>query len=232
MCGRFAYYSAHEAMTRLFGLAADTPAIESRWNIAPTQFVPVVRADSAGLRRLAMLYWGLIPHWAKEKGIGARMINARAETLGEKPSFRTAFRRRRCLVVASGYYEWQAAAAGKQPWFIHAPDASPLAFAGLWESWSQSPQHQALESCTIITTAATGSLARLHHRVPVVLSQPAFTRWLDPGLQEVAALEDLLRAPADEMLTAYPVSRRVNNARNEGPELVAAVGESESPPAV
>ena len=103
-------------MAQLFGLSPDTSEIAARWNIAPTQFVPVVRADSTGLHRLAMLYWGLIPHWAKEKSIGARMINARAETLTEKPSFRTALRRRRCLVLASGYYEWQALAGGKQPW--------------------------------------------------------------------------------------------------------------------
>lgn len=228
MCGRFAYFSAHEAMLQLFGLDAGTPAIEPHWNIAPTQFVPVVRADSAGLRRLSMLYWGLIPHWAKEKSIGARMINARAETLTEKPSFRVALRRRRCLVVASGYYEWQALAGGKQPWFIHAADAAPLAFAGLWESWSESPQHEPLESCTIITTEAQGRLARLHHRVPVVLPEGAFTRWLDPALQKDEAVADLLRAPLDGQLLAYPVSKRVNNARNDGLELVEPV---ELPPA-
>lgn len=228
MCGRFAYYSAHEAMAQLFGLGPDTPQIEPRWNIAPTQYVPVVRADSAGLRKLSMLYWGLVPHWAKEKSIGARMINARAETLTEKPSFRVALRRRRCLVVASGYYEWQALAGGKQPWFIHASDDSPLAFAGLWESWSESPQHEPLESCTIITTEAQGSLARLHHRVPVVLAPDAFTRWLDPSLQKDEAVVDLLHAPAEGALSAWPVSKRVNNARNEGPELVQPI---ELPPA-
>ena len=220
MCGRFAYFSAHEAMAQLFGLGADAPQIEPRWNIAPTQFVPVIRADSAGLRRLSMLYWGLIPHWANEKSIGARMINARAETLAEKPSFRVALRRRRCLVVASGYYEWQVVAGGKQPWFIRAPDATPLAFAGLWESWSESRAHEPLESCTIITTEAQGQIAKLHHRVPVILPQAAFARWLDPALQADAAVTDLLQAPNDAALTACPVSKRVNNARNEGPELV------------
>ena len=113
MCGRFAFFSSHEAMVRLFGLPPGTPAVEPRWNIAPTQYVPTVRVDHEGVRRLAMLYWGLIPSWAKEKSLGARMINARAETIAGKPSFRTAWRRRRCLVLASGYYEWQVTADGK-----------------------------------------------------------------------------------------------------------------------
>jgi putative SOS response-associated peptidase YedK len=220
MCGRFAYYSAHEAMAQLFGLGADAPAIEPRWNIAPTQFVPVVRVASGGLRKLSMLYWGLIPHWAKEKSIGARMINARAETLTEKPSFRTAYRRRRCLVVASGYYEWQLTASGKQPWFIHPPDDLPFGMAGLWESWSEAPDSAPLESCTIITTEAHGPLAQLHHRVPVIVPPADYARWLDPAIQQESAVADLLQAPADALLTAHPVSARVNNARNEGEALV------------
>ncbi len=223
MCGRFAYYSAHEAMVQLFGLGADTPEIEPRWNIAPTQFVPVVRADSAGLRRLTMLYWGLIPHWAKEKSIGARMINARAETLSEKPSFRTAYRQRRCLVLASGYYEWQALADAKQPWFIHPPDDMPLAMAGLWETWIESPDQPPLESCAIITTEAQGAIAKLHHRVPVIIPRAHYARWIDPSLRDTAAVQDLLRAPADAELTAHPVSKRVNNARNDGAELTAPI---------
>ena len=221
MCGRFAYYSAHEAMVQLFGLGADTPQLEARWNIAPTQIVPVVRADSAGLRRLSMLYWGLIPHWAKEKSIGARMINARAETLSEKPSFRTAFRRRRCLVVASGYYEWQGIAGGKQPWFIRRPDERPFGFAGLWESWIEAPDRPALESCAIITTEAQGKIAQLHHRVPVIIPREQYGLWLDPAQHDETAVADLLCAPLDEELTAIAVSKRVNNARNEGPELIA-----------
>jgi putative SOS response-associated peptidase YedK len=220
MCGRFAFFSAHEAVVQLFGLPADTPQFESRYNIAPTQFVPVVRVDHEGIRRLALLYWGLVPHWAKEKSIGARMINARAETLGEKPSFRVAYRRRRCLVLASGYYEWQALPAGKQPWFIRRPDAAPFAMAGLWESWIEHEGQPPLESCTIVTTAATGRIAELHHRVPAILPPAAYARWLDPRITETAELAELLVAPEDGLLEPVKVSRRVNNARNEGAGLI------------
>jgi putative SOS response-associated peptidase YedK len=223
MCGRFAFFSAHEAMLRLFALPADTPRVEPRWNIAPTQYVPVVRVEHDGLRRLAMLYWGLVPHWAKEKSIGARMINARADTLAEKPSFRTAFRRRRCLVLASGYYEWQALPSGKQPWFIRRRDGAPFAMAGLWESWIERAGEPALESCTIVTTDAGGRLAELHHRVPAILQPADYPRWLDPKHADTADLAPLLVGPQDGELEPVPVSRRVNNARNEGPELVEPV---------
>ena len=133
MCGRFAFYSPHEAVVRLFGVAA-APEIEPRWNIAPTRFIATVR-EAGGPREVAMLYWGLVPSWAKEKAIGARMINARSETLAEKPSFRNAFRRRRCLVLADGYYEWQRSGAAKQPYFIAFDDGQPFGMAGLWERW-------------------------------------------------------------------------------------------------
>jgi putative SOS response-associated peptidase YedK len=133
MCGRFAFYSPHEAVIRLFGVAA-APEIEPRWNIAPTQFIATVR-EPCGPRELAMLCWGLVPSWAKEKSIGARMINARSETLTEKPSFRNAFRRRRCLILADGYYEWQRSGAVKQPYFIAFGDGQPFGMAGLWERW-------------------------------------------------------------------------------------------------
>jgi putative SOS response-associated peptidase YedK len=223
VCGRFAYFSAHEAVVKLFGLAPGSRAIEPRYNIAPTQFVPVVRAGGAGLRELAMLYWGLVPHWAKEKAIGARMINARAETLIEKPSFRTAFRKRRCLVVASGYYEWQATPQGKQPWFIERSDSAPFGMAGLWESWIEKPGEPPLESCAIVTTEASGELALLHHRVPVVLEPGGFSQWLDPGFSDTAALTSMLTAPAAGLMNARRVSRQVNNVRNDGPELIDAV---------
>jgi putative SOS response-associated peptidase YedK len=223
MCGRFAFYSAHDATRDLFALPDGTPAIEPRYNIAPTQYVPVVRVDAAGERRLSMLYWGLVPHWAREKSIGAKMINARSETLAEKPSFRVAYRKRRCLVLASGYYEWQALPSGKQPWFIRRPDGRPFAMAGLWESWSEpeGDRDAALESCAIVTTAAAGRIADLHHRVPAVLAPADYTSWLDPALSDAAALAPLLGGPRDGDLEPISVSRRVNNARNEGPELIA-----------
>ncbi len=224
MCGRFAFFSSHEAMIRLFGLPPGTAAVEPRWNIAPTQYVPTVRVDHDGVRRLALLYWGLVPGWAKERAIGARMINARAETVAEKPSFRTALRRRRCLVLASGYYEWQATPEGKQPYFIRRVDGDPFAMAGLWESWIETPGEPPLESCTIITTEAAPPLDRIHHRVPVVLPEPALALWLESREPEVEALLGLLSPPVAGSMVAEPVSRRVNNARNEGPDLVLPSG--------
>jgi putative SOS response-associated peptidase YedK len=220
MCGRFAFFSAHEAMLRVFDLPADTPRVEPRWNIAPTRFVPVVRLDTERRRRLAMLYWGLIPHWAREKSIGARMINARAETVAGKPAFRSAFRHRRCLVIADGYYEWQATPAGKQPWFIARADREPFAMAGLWESWVEAPGAPPLDSCTILTTEAPPPLAGIHHRVPVVLPATAYSSWLDPQLAEPERLAALLVAPTAGTLAAVRVGRRVNDARNDGPELI------------
>lgn len=222
MCGRFAFFSAHEAVARLFGVP-DAPAIEPRWNIAPTQYVPVVRTDNAGVRRLAMLYWGLVPSWAKEKAIGARMINARSETAREKPSFRAAYRKRRCLVLASGYYEWQKLPAGKQPWFITQVGGEPFGMAGLWETWVEKPGEPPLESCTILTSAPSETLARIHDRMPVILGAADHARWLDPRLDDGDAVDALLREHARAHMQASPVSRRVNNARNEGEQLVEPV---------
>lgn len=226
MCGRFAFFSSHEAVARLFGVVG-AAEVEPRWNIAPTQLVPVVRTDSEGVRRLAMLWWGLIPPWAKDRSIGARMINARAETLAQKPAFRGAFRRRRCLVLASGYYEWQAGPSGKQPWFIRREDGEPLAFAGLWERWTEKDGEPPLDSCTIVTTAASELLAPLHDRMPVVLRPEACELWLDPRIEDTAKLGSLLGADGARELRAARVSRRVNDARNEGPELIETPASSQ-----
>jgi putative SOS response-associated peptidase YedK len=224
MCGRFAFYSPHEAVTRLFGLT-DAPDVERRYNIAPTQFIPVVRHDQAAKRRLALLYWGLVPSWAKEKSIGARMINARGETLGDKPAFRSAFRRRRCLVLADGYYEWQARASGKQPHFIHMVSGQPFAMAGLWESWREAEGSEPLESCAIVTTSANEKFASIHDRMPVIVSPEQYDFWLDLRNQDTNALSHLLVPYPPEPMAAVAVSKRVNNARNEGPELVVPAGE-------
>jgi putative SOS response-associated peptidase YedK len=222
MCGRFAFFSPHEAIERLFGVVG-APPVEPRYNIAPTNYVPAVRVDSEGVRRLAMLYWGLVPSWAKEKAIGARMINARAETLKEKPSFRTAYKRRRCLVLANGYYEWQAVAGGKQPWYFHMRDDAPFAFAGLWESWVEKPGERPLESCTVITTGATPRFAHIHDRMPVIVPRDAYGRWIDAASQDAAALDALLVPYAGDDFTVHPVSRRVSNARNQGADLIEPV---------
>jgi putative SOS response-associated peptidase YedK len=218
MCGRFAFYSPHEAVTRLFGVVA-APEIEPRYNIAPTQFVAAVR-ETNGPRGLAMLYWGLVPSWARDKAIGARMINARAETLVEKPSFRTAFRRRRCLVLADGYYEWQRQAAVKQPYFIGFVDGAPFGMAGLWERWRDPATGEPLESCCIVTTSPAPAVAHVHDRMPAIIPPAAHAEWLDPRNEATDRLARLL-GPCDlPGLQARPVSRRVNDARNQGPDLI------------
>lgn len=223
MCGRFAFYSPREAMIDVFELPSDTPEVQPRWNVAPTQFVAAVRATPAGTRELAMLHWGLVPSWAKERSIGQRMINARADTLAEKPSFRTAFKRRRCLVLADGYYEWRAASASggpKQPYFIHPGRDGPMGMAALWERWRDPASGETLESCVIVTTDAMDSLREIHERMPVVVPREKFAAWLDPANEDTAPLLSLLDPSNAGPLVATPVSRRVNSPKNEGPELI------------
>jgi putative SOS response-associated peptidase YedK len=221
MCGRFAFYSPHEAVIRLFGVAT-APEIEPRWNIAPTQFIATVR-ESAGPREVAMLYWGLVPSWAKEKSIGARMINARSETLGEKPSFRSAFRRRRCLILADGYYEWQRSGSVKQPYFIAFGDGQPFGMAGLWERWRDPATGEPLESCCIVTTSPAPTVAHVHDRMPVIVPPDACAEWLDPKNEATDRLARLFEPCGRPDLRARPVSRRVNDARNQGAELIEQV---------
>ncbi|HET7202230.1 MAG TPA: SOS response-associated peptidase [Steroidobacteraceae bacterium] len=223
MCGRFAFYSPHEAVVRLFGLPDDTPEIEPQYNIAPTSFIPVVREspDVAATRRLAMMYWGLVPSWSSEKSIGARMINARAETLKDKPAFRHAFRRRRGLVPADGYFEWmKVGARDKQPYFIQPASGAPFALAAIWETWRDPATGEPLESCALITTDASRPVARIHDRMPVIIPATAFAEWLDPKNQHVERLERFFAPDAAGELIATPVSRRVSDARNQGPECI------------
>ena len=219
MCGRFAFYSPHEAIARLFGVDA-APAVEPRWNIAPTRYVASLRADAEGHRTLSMLYWGLVPSWAKERSIGQRMNNARGETLAEKPSFRNAWRRRRCLVLADGWYEWQRVGTAKQPYFFHFADGEPFGMAGLWESWRDPESGDRLESCCIVTTAARGVAAPVHDRMPVIVPRDRHAAWLDPRLTETSAFDELIADGDRPGLVATAVDRRVSDARNEGPELV------------
>jgi putative SOS response-associated peptidase YedK len=221
MCGRFAFYSPHEAVIRLFGLPDDTPGIEPRYNVAPTTFIPAIREDVAATRRLAMLYWGLVPVWAKEKSIGARMINARAETLREKPAFRQAYRRRRALVVADGYYEWmKVSAREKQPYFIQPASGTPFAFGALWESWRDPATGEPLESCTLITTQAPKPIAHIHDRMPLIIPAHAYPEWLDPANTDCDRLDRWLSPDHAGPMVARPVSRMVSNARNEGAQLL------------
>jgi putative SOS response-associated peptidase YedK len=219
MCGRFAFYSPHEAIVRLFRVD-DAPQVEPHYNIAPTQYIAAVRADRDGRRRLSMLHWGLVPWWSKEKSGAAKLINARAETVRDKPSFRDAYRARRCLVLADGYYEWQRTTAVKQPWFIGLASGEPFGMAGLWESWRNPADGVRLESCTIVTTAPASSIAQIHDRMPVILPVSAHAAWLDPANDDPERLDPLLTPYASDLLTSRRVSRRVNSARNDEPDLV------------
>jgi putative SOS response-associated peptidase YedK len=222
MCGRFAFYSPAEAAAALFEFDACLPT-EPRYNIAPTQLIPVVRSAKTGGREFVMLRWGLVPYWAKDPSIGNRMINARADTLAEKAAYRDAYKRRRCLILADGFYEWRQQANGKTPWFVSPASGEPLAFAGLWEAWVDRSSGELLETATIVTTAAVGFLRELHDRMPVVLPPGSASAWLagEPGVLETAT------AKLPEF-RAWPVDGKVNDARNEGPELIQRLA-SESP---
>lgn len=214
MCGRFAFYSPSEAALALFGVHTEQ-AIEARYNIAPTQYIAAIRKTEEQSRELVMLRWGFVPAWAKDPAIGNRMINARAETVAEKPSFRNAYRHRRCLILASGFYEWCKEATGKTPYYISAADGAPMAFAGIWECWPGKGPAEALQTTTIITAPANDFMTRLHHRMPVILRPEGADRWLSGD-------NDLVHRVADNTpeLQAWPVDHKVNNASNEGPELI------------
>jgi putative SOS response-associated peptidase YedK len=200
---------------------------EPRYNIAPTQEILAVRVEPAnGEREPAMLRWGLIPSWSKGPQTGAPMINARGETIAEKPSFRTAVRRRRCLVPADGFYEWQKTAGStkKQPYYIHYRDDRPFAFAGLWESWKATAQASAdvltINSCTIVTTSATKALESIHDRMPVILEPGDHALWLDPTVQDPAVIQHLIAPNDDNAIIAEPVSTHVNRVANDDPRCI------------
>ncbi len=220
MCGRFTLAVPAEQVAAQFQLPT-APELAPRYNIAPTQQIAVVRAGDAD-RTLSMMRWGLVPSWAKELSIGARMINARAETAAEKPAFRSAMKQRRCLIPADGFYEWQAQPGGKQPFHIRMADGRPFAFAGLWEQW-RTPEGQWLETCTILTTSANELMRQLHDRMPVIIPPEQYALWLDPALHDTEPLQELLTPyPAEEM-TARPVSKAVNKVGNDDPSLLAPV---------
>ncbi len=215
MCGRFCLAVTTEELAEYFGLTA-VPDFPARYNIAPSQPIAVIlRTNNEPERHFRLMRWGLIPAWAKDPAIGDRLINARAETVAEKPSFRTAFKRRRCLIPASGFFEWQKTKAGKQPFYFRPQSGSLFAIAGLWESW------QDIETCTILTTAANELLQPIHERMPVILKPEDYDQWLDWQIQDTETLQALLQPfPADQML-AYPVSKRVNNAAIDDIECIA-----------
>lgn len=220
MCGRFTLRTRTTALAEQFG--GEPPAeLGPRYNIVPTQSVAIVRAwPEVGGRQWQMVRWGLVPSWAKDVSIGNRMINARAETIADKPSFRTAFRRRRCLVPADGYFEWQKTDSGKQPFYLHLDDDRPFAMAGLWESWVNPATSQPLETCTIITTQANQVTRPIHDRMPVILSAGDYDLWLDPQVQDANRLDALLRPFEGSGLRADPVETYVNSPRNDDPRCV------------
>ncbi len=228
--------SSADAISKFFGASFEGEALPANYNVAPTQDVLAVVADASSDRTLQPFHWGLVPSWAKDMKIGSRMINARSETLGEKPAFKGLFKKHRLLIPMDGFYEWQPGVSGgpltkagkpaKQPMFIHRADGQLLAVAGLWATWrdrAAGPDAPWLHSCTIITTSANSTMAPVHDRMPVLLSVDDWQQWLDPTNGDTAALQQLLVPAPDDVLVMHPVSTAVNNARNSGERLIEPV---------
>ncbi len=234
MCGRFSLTTPMEALRRLFDFP-ERPNLAARVNIAPSQEVAALRLGPGDVRarHLVALRWGLIPSWAKEPGIGNRMINARAETIAEKPAFRAAFRHRRCLIPADGFYEWKTERGRKQPYRIALESGAPFAFAGLWERWEGAiggvRGEGAVESCTIVTTEANERLRAIHHRMPVILAPETYDLWLDPKTPGDQARALLGPAPS-EWFTCFRVSPKINNPAHDDPALIEPLDEAPEAP--
>jgi len=230
MCGRFISTTPAAQLADYFG-AEQPPADLGHfvsYNVAPTQGILVV-IESDGIRTIDVFHWGLVPSWAKDPKIGTRLINARAETIAEKPSFRRAFARRRCIIPADGFYEWASPDDGsgsKQPIFIRRVDGAPFAFAGLWESWTDphttdgNGEPMRLLSCTIITGEPNDKVAEIHHRMPVMLPPSSWDQWLDRANHDTEALQSMLVPAPSRLIEFHPVSRAVNNVRNNSAELI------------
>ncbi len=220
MCGRFTLRTPAEQFAAMFAQLT-IPEIKPRYNIAPTQNILCVR-NRDGQNEVVSLRWGLVPFWAKDLKMGARMINARGETVAEKPSFRAAFKKRRCLVLADGFYEWKKEQDGKQPYYVTLADEQPFCMAGLWESWTDKSdsQAEAVETCTVITTNANELMAPIHDRMPVIMDPEQYVFWLDPEFSDREPLERTLVPFASEEMKVVPVSRVVNKATNEFPECI------------
>lgn len=221
MCGRFTLRTPLKDVVELFELAhysQPQPGEWARFNIAPSQPIAAVRLDEQSQRRLDWLRWGLVPAWADDPAIGNQMINARGETVATKPAFREAFRQRRCLIPADGFYEWKKEGGAKRPYYIHLEEQRPFAFAGLWERWRRGSNE--IESCTIITTEANDLLRPLHNRMPVILDPAEFATWLDPRLSRPEELSELLRPYPDQYLKLHPVRTLVNSPNFDEPECI------------
>lgn len=222
MCGRFTLTLPPDLLAEIIGEIV-AARVQPRYNIAPTQEVAVVRQDAGGRLHLDYLRWGLIPPWAKDASVGNHMINARSETVAEKPAFRHAFRSRRCLVLASGFYEWKAEGNRKQPLYIHMKDSGPMVFAGLWESW-KSPEGAIVESCTILTTYSNSLIRPLHDRMPVILGRSDWDIWLSREATSDELTPFFQPYPSD-LLAMYPVGIGVNSPRNDTPDLLEPLNE-------
>jgi putative SOS response-associated peptidase YedK len=223
MCGRYRLSRRKEVLAEHFDTDFDDLDWEPRYNIAPTQPVPVIRrVEVHSPRRAAMMHWGLIPSWNADSKIAAQNINARSETAASKPSFRDPLRKQRCLVPGDGFYEWKRAAKAKQPFFFEVGDGAVFALAGLWDRW-QGPDGRVLETCTILTTTPNDLLADVHNRMPVILAPEHNELWLDPGMQDVKRAASLLKPYDANLMRKFPVSTRVNVVTNDGPECSAPV---------
>ena len=217
MCGRYTLVTNINTIAEHFGVAPTLEA-QPRYNIAPTQNVVGILTN--GSEHLSLLRWGLIPAWARDESIGSRMINARAETLSEKPSFRNLLRGKRCMIVADGFYEWRTEGKSKTPMYITLQDGQPFAFAGLWDLW-KSPDGEEVQSCTIITTEPNELMASIHNRMPAILRPGAYEDWLNPQLRDEQVLTHLLKPYPTELMHARAVSKLVNNPRNDVAEILA-----------
>lgn len=217
MCGRFTLRTPAERVAREFRLP-ETPSIETRYNIAPTQSILAIR-EREDEREATLLKWGLIPSWAKDDSISARLINARSETVSEKPAFREAFKRSRCIIPADGFYEWKREEKGKQPYFFSLSDGGLFGFAGLWEKW-RDQSGKGIESCTILTTQANEALRPVHDRMPVILHPETYDEWLNAEVRAVEALKELLVPYPSSEMSAYPVGAQINSPRSQGVELI------------
>lgn len=219
MCGRFTSLLSPELLEEIFGIPLP-PDFQPRYNIAPTQQIWIIRQTATGGRHLSAVRWGLVPHWAKDLSFGNHMINARCETVHEKPAFRQAIRARRCIIPASGFFEWDHSGNARIPHYITMKDGAPFAFAGIWDSW-KSPEGEPVESCSILTTASNSLVATLHDRMPVILHPTEFDLWLDRSMNDPEKLKRLYQPYPAELLQEWEVSTIVNSPSHETAETIS-----------
>ena len=227
MCGRYTLTSAPEAIRALFRYE-EQPNFPPRYNVAPTQPIPIVRLNE-GKRQFALVRWGLLPSWVKDTKVFSLLINARGESVLDKPAFRNAMKRRRCLIPADGFYEWQAGTTRKRPYYVRAKAGGPLAFAGLWETWT-GPNGEEMETAAIVTTRANRTLAPIHERMPVILAADAFDLWLNSTDVDATTAAALIAPAPDNLLEAYEISTDVNRVANDNPKVIEPVVPGQSAP--